>query len=376
MNNSSQIIGDQGDILLDKDGEVFNPIEIRDPVLITLKFVCCFIGIPLNLSIAVTIIRHRRLHRKPRNIFLLGIIFSYLSFFIAPIIELIYWATFPLEFLCHAYVAIVPLPHFFLLWNMFLALADRFVAINYPLLHREKMTICLACFLVSFTSILLAFSIKFVFIFRLAPLRCVVWLSRVKLLLVLLAVLFVSCTALNFVVYRQTKTLLRQCRTLNPPPDDGGSSMSRDHVAVHGNPFESIELAPIENNESRCGVRASTSSATTDNNNSSSVNIIRRPMSIHVDRRRLGQIEMESTLTLIFGVTSLVVIVCPYVIFILLFSLCRIVSQSECSNLNWLSPYLIEMGLINAVYSPLIFLMRNRELLKALVSCQMYNVRR
>ena len=358
MNNSSSL-----DILLDEYGGVYNPIEIRDPILITLKFVCCFIGMPLNISIAVTIIRHRRLHRKPRNIFLLGIIFSYSSFLIVPMIELFYWGLFQLESLCHAYVAVVSLPHFLLLCNMFLALGDRFVAINYPLLHREKMTVCLASCIVSFTSILLVISLKFVYIFRLEPLRCVVWLVRVKMLLIILAVFFVSCTSLNFVVYRQTKALLRQCRTLNPAPDDG--LMSRDHVAVHGNRFESIELAPIEN-ESRF-LRASTSS-TTNNENSSSVI---RPMSIHVDRRRLGQIEMETTLTLIFGVTSMVVIVLPYIIFIVLFSLCRLVSQTECSDLNWLSPYLLEMALINAVYSPLIFLLRNRELLNALLTCQM-----
>jgi hypothetical protein len=38
------------------------------------------------------LIHHRRLHRKPRNIYLLGIIVSYLTFFVPPIIELIYWA--------------------------------------------------------------------------------------------------------------------------------------------------------------------------------------------------------------------------------------------------------------------------------------------
>jgi hypothetical protein len=354
MNNSS-LETLPHDIVLDQYGQVYNPIDIRDDILITLKFVCCIIGIPLNVSIAVTIIRHRRLHRKPRNIFLLGIIFSYLSFFITPIIELIYWGLLPHESLCLAYVAVIPLPHFLLLWNMLLALADRFVAIKYPLLHREKMTVCLASCVVCFSSILLPFLLKFVYIFRLVPLRCVMWLVRVKILLAILAVLFVSCTALNFVVYRKTKVLLHQCRTLHPPPED--HSLSRNN-------FESIELAPIEN-DWRC-VRASTSSVTHNENSSTVI----RPMSIHVDRRKLSQIEMETTLTLIFGVTSLVVIVCPYVIFICLFSMCRLVSQSECSNFNWLSPYLIEMGLINAVYSPLIFLMRNGELLKALLTCR------
>ena len=36
------------------------------------------------------------------------------------------------------YVVVVGVPHGLLLLNMLLALTDRFVAINYPLLHREK----------------------------------------------------------------------------------------------------------------------------------------------------------------------------------------------------------------------------------------------
>jgi hypothetical protein len=69
------------------------------------KLICCFVGIPLNVSIAFTIIHHRRLHRKPRNIFLLGIIVSYLTFFIPAVIELIYWALYPDDSVCQAYTS-------------------------------------------------------------------------------------------------------------------------------------------------------------------------------------------------------------------------------------------------------------------------------
>jgi hypothetical protein len=53
------------------------------------------------------------------------------------------------------------------------------------------------------------------------------------------------------------------------------------------------------------------------------------------------------------------------------FLACRIISQTDCSHFNWLAPYMIELGLINIVFSPLIFLKRNKELRSAL-TCQFY----
>jgi hypothetical protein len=90
-----------------------------------------------------------------------------------------------------------------------------------------------------------------------------------------------------------------------------------------------------------------------------------RPMSIHVDKRKTFEMEVEATYTLIIGVTSLFVTVCP--MFILLFTIivCQLVyndAELECSNLTWLMTYFKELGSIHAVYSPLIFLMRNKEL--------------
>jgi dopamine receptor D1 len=109
MNNSSSY---QEEVVLTENGEVYNPIEIGITSFI-IKIVCCSVGIPLNISIAVNLTRLRRLHRKPRNFFLLGIVLSYLSFFI----------------------------FIFIIVNMLLALIDRYLAINHPLLHREKMTV-------------------------------------------------------------------------------------------------------------------------------------------------------------------------------------------------------------------------------------------
>ena len=341
---------DPNEIVLTESGDVLNPIDI-DTFLTVIYITCCLIGIPLNLSIAVTIIRYRRFHRSPRNIFLLGIIFSYLSFFIPAIIKLIYWVIYPEESLCRFYVAVVTVPQGLLLINMLLALIDRYLAINHPLLHREKMTVRFASVVIIPSSIFTIFLLKFVYIFGLAPLRCEVRLVHTKIILIILSILFVLCTALNFIVYRQTVNLLSESRTISP--------------LTNGHQMEWTELTGQVANESSNESGSSTASSSLKNYNSM---FARTETSIHVNRKIIGQMEMEATRTLVIGVTSLVVTACPLTIFVASFLTCRLISQSDCSHLNWLAPYMVELGLINIVFSPLIFLIRNKELRTALMS--------
>lgn len=284
MNNSSSCIIDQQyeDIVVNPDGEVYNPIDLKDyTFLMTSKLICCSVGIPLNLSIAITIIRYRRLHNKPRNIFLLGIIFSYLTFFVPAIIELIYWELYPVQSVCQSYVAVVGVPY----------------------------------------GLLLVFLLELIFIFKLVPLRCEVWLSHVKISLLLLFIPFRSRLSIDQELY------LRETRTITSSSNN-----------------EDVELTAVPVNDPRDPAHHV------------------RPLAIHVDREILTRIEMEATRTLIIGVTSLVVTGLPYVIFISLFYLCRFVNHSDCSHFNWLAPlYMKDLGLIHAVYSPFIFLARNKE---------------
>jgi hypothetical protein len=324
---------------------VYSPIDLDDNFLIITKFICCSIGIPLNLLIAITIIRHhRRLGCKPRNIFLLAIIFSYLLFYIAPLIELISWAFLPAvqstESVCLVFIAVGGLPQALLLLNMILALVDRYVAINFPLLHREKMTVRLASAILLMAAISLIFLLKFVYIARMSPLRCEIWLVHSKVLGFTVLLLFVSCILLNFTVYRKTRILLGECRTLE----------IRNSGGIDGRVDGENIVDELGSFETPVGI-----------NN-------QRPMSIHVDKETLSQMEIEATRTLIFGVTSLVVTVCPIIILLLTFLVCRIIGQIDCSYFIWLATYFKELGLVHAIYNPLIFLTRNKELRSALTT--------
>jgi dopamine receptor D1 len=91
-------------------------------------------------------------------------------------------------------------------------------------------------------------------------------------------------------------------------------------------------------------------------------------MSIHVDRDSLSQMEIEATRSLLIGVTSLVVTVCPIIILHLTFLACRMIGKFDCNSLTWLAAYVKELGLIHAIYNPLIFLIRCKELRNALTT--------
>jgi hypothetical protein len=343
MNNTTN--NQEGDnIVQPENNQEYNPIDLVF-FLIIVKCVCCSIGIPLNVSIIVTIIRHRQFRSKPRKIFLLGIFFSNLSFFAPALIQLIYWGFYPVESLCKAYVALVGLPQILLLSNMLLALVDRYLAIDDPWAHREKMTVRLACPIVVISSALIAFLLKFVYIAGLVPLRCQMLPIHSNILAAILITLFLSCIAMNFIVYRQTKIHLRRdSRTLSPQGIN-------EEIVLNERVFFS--------NESGSAI-ISLNDQLTNN----------RPMSIHVDRRRTFEMEVEATCTLIIGVTSLFVTVCPMFILLLTIIVCQLVydTELECSNLTWLMTYFKELGSIHAVYSPLIFIMRNKELRVALFS--------
>lgn len=97
MNISNQ----QGDIILTNNGEKLNPMNLINFFLIVTKLICSLIGIPLNVLIAIAIIRLRRLHSKPRHIFLLGIVLADLYAFVPVIIQLTYWNV-PTESVCEA----------------------------------------------------------------------------------------------------------------------------------------------------------------------------------------------------------------------------------------------------------------------------------
>ena len=335
------------EILLTVNGKVYNPIKIDHTFFAVTKFVSCSIAIPVNVSLAFTILCHCYLYRKPRNVFLFAIVFSNLTCFIPSIMELIHWIWLPnVESICHAYVAVVAVPHALVLLNMFLALVDRYLAISHPFLYREKVTLRLASTIVILSSTLTVFLLKFVYIFGQAPLGCEIHLFRVKFILIILVALLLLCTVLNYIVYGHTKKFSTPRRISSTSTNDEGC-----HIATIDGNIDWIELEVFRNqtlNERRL----------LDNNSVSRLNGLSDiGMSVRVDNEILDELEMESTRTLLIGVTSLLVVAYVDIIYLSSFLGCQLIADiRECVDPNtWMEHFIKELGLIPAFDGSIIF---------------------
>ena len=356
MNDSNN----QEGVLLTTSGEPQKATEINAFLIIT-KVLSCFIGIPLNVFVAIIIIRLRRLHSKPRNIFLLGIIFSNLLTFVPALIEVIYWVL-PLDIVCQSYVAVGGLPNTLLLWNMLLALIDRYVAIKYPIWHREKVTVRRVIYFLLFSSVFLGFLIKFVFIFGLIQLRCTVWTVHSKVVGLTMAILFVLCVIAHFIVFQQTKTLLQKNRTLCPSTKESigmqtFSNRKRRFSGEDNNQENVFAEGKINEREGDVDLNAIVSAPP----NLTSVVNLSSNMVIHVDNEKLSRMELEAARTLVIGVASLFAMTFAILVLFIILYVCQL-NKFECDSVRWLAPYFKELWLIHSVYNPIIWFMRNDEI--------------
>lgn len=337
-------------------GATQNPIHLN-PVILVIHLACCFIGIPLNGFVACTITYQRRLRRKPRNIFLLGLILSNLYAFLPPFIELVYFH-FPSMTLCRAYVAVVGLPYVTFLINIFLALIDRYTALSYPLWHRRKLTVryVIVCQIVC--TLVISIIYKFPYVTQILPLECEVKFLQVKLISMSLLVLLTICVIAQVVVYKKTRDIVRQASlSVNCPernkncPTSFRQARAIAQTAINTSASEDqVEVAAQQ--------MARNSSSATANDRSID-------MSVHVGNNRLGRLEVEASRTLTAGVLSLFIMTGPFIAFTITMLTCRVCGLN-CQHIGWLAPYFKELVVIHAIYNPIMYLIRSKEFFAAL----------
>jgi hypothetical protein len=152
----------------------------------------------------------------------------------------------------------------------------------------------------------------------------------------------------NYVVYRQTKINLSRSQRLRSLTNSGGYQIS----TIDGH-IDWIELEVFENLNSissngRCDIGTS--------------------MSVTVDNKILGEIEMESTRTLLIGVTSLLIVAYIDIIYLSTFFGCQFIFKGtqQCGDSKWMEHFIKELGLIPAFDGSIIFHMLFNKLSRAL----------
>jgi hypothetical protein len=106
--------------------EIDKLFHLGSTSLLALKIICCVVVILFDMAMFVSIIRQSlRRQQNARNgndqMFVIGIFFlsfSYSLVILLTILELVYFETFPMEFVCQSYFIIVVMPHVILWMNI------------------------------------------------------------------------------------------------------------------------------------------------------------------------------------------------------------------------------------------------------------------
>lgn len=321
-------------LVFTKDGMV-KTAPNQDFALIVFKIICSVIGIPLNILVALTLLRKRTLRKKPRNVYLLAIIFSNLTAFLPALLEVIYFFS-PTDWLCLAFVALVSLPDVYLLLSIFNSLTDRYVAIGHPLWHRRNVTArrVLLRLVIHFASITL--TCKFLYIFYPASFHCYIHLEASRISLANLVILFILCIVARLTVYFQTRKLLlhRQSGSVNVK---GGAL---EVMNGNGEDEDREQLSPDRPTLVALG--------------------------ISVKEDGLRRMEVESTKTLVAGVTSLILLTLPLLLIACWTHVClQFYDIDYCHDVGSWIPYFRQLGLVHAIYQPIMYLVWNREVSSA-----------
>lgn len=120
------------------------PVFDLTPVQQVNRFVCCIVGIPLNLTVFAVILRSKQLW-SPRNIYWLAVTFFNLLAVLQAVTELTLFHLYQKqdgshEILCKIYSIIVGCPYNLLLTGLILASYDRYLALAHHQYYQDYVT--------------------------------------------------------------------------------------------------------------------------------------------------------------------------------------------------------------------------------------------
>lgn len=174
----------------------------------------CVTGLPLNLLIIVVILTNKRLNQKPRNVLWLGVIVSNFFTLLTILIEfLAYYYDSVLG--CQVFAMVTGVAYTCLLYNLLLALLDRYAAIVYPFVHREKVTVRKVVAAQLLGALFFFLLIKCPFLLCWVPLQCTVVPVHGKIIAVSNMILLVSCIVAQFTVYLKTRNYFQADRVVS-----------------------------------------------------------------------------------------------------------------------------------------------------------------
>ncbi|EFX79837.1 hypothetical protein DAPPUDRAFT_319280 [Daphnia pulex] len=372
--------------LAETANNIHNPLNGSFPIEMDLFRSTCHLllvstGVPLNLFIAVIIMAYKRLHNKPRNVLWLGVTCFNLLTLLTILIEFVAYHT-QNNVVCLVFVSVTGVAYTSILFNLLLALIDRYAAIVHPIWHRQNVTVRWVVIGQSIGFVLIVVVIKFPFIAQLAPPYCGYYPVHAKLIAVTNFSLFLSCIVAQMTVYFKTRQYFNSSRR------DGSeatvtfvlSAMQRQQqqraIAANNScstPSNNSQPSRLPSAEAVVNINSPSANSAGDRNliDSSSAVIVgsgnggqqmvrlRRHQSIGGNR----QMEVEATWSLLSGVFSLLLFTSPTLVLGFVEWGCRMsYGEGRCPPvIGIIMFYARELLLGHLVYNPVMYMIRNRE---------------
>ena len=299
------------------------------PLLFVFRWLAFCVGIPIQLLVAMVILKSRRLH-NPRNAFYLGNICCCFTILVMSAYEyllLIYRPNCPLW--CQIYGVLVGSPYTCLLVTLLLAIIDRWFAISAPIKHRKYITVfrVTVCLITSWILVLLMNTRSY-------------WLGKNQI--------SVTCTVNSDIM----------------------KWVSLSHLALVGL-IVVAQVAVFIRTRKYLRFNAQSLSIRYKNHKMrKNSTLVPDEYFVHLPDKTICRLELEASVTLVCGVTSLCVSALPLASTFLALIVCQIdmnhLLKCNHATLVALIPYMRDLLLLHVVIGPILYIARSREFSKAL----------
>ena len=331
------------EVVKNMDGTVKNPFDMLSVYLVSFLVVLCCFGVPLNLEIILRIVYNKVLRPKPRYILQLSTTFSSLFTLLTNAIEIAHFVFGPNDAICHIFMFIIGLSFGAYLFNFLLSLIDCFVAITFPLWHRQKVTPRPVIFWLIVLNVTLMLTMKWMYVGRVIPIRCAIQIVNVATVRLILFILFIFCTIFLCLDYVLTWRKLPRSSIPVPAPRNRIS-------AVVPSELEAIEMDDLIGPSSSTNIRPSATHH-------------QDAMTVHTSIRLVRRMESKATQTFFVDFIPLFLLPLPGLLFFFFyFTMCpSLYGKEVCNDLVWLIPYVGGLMSVHAVVNPILSLCLNKD---------------
>ena len=209
-------------IILNADGTVYNPLASQNSgAIFTFNCICLIIGLLASARVIYkTVVTCNEGRWRPCHVILIGAIVSCIFNLLVNCFIPIIYSFWPNDDLCRLFVIFFRLPYVTFIFNIFLLLVDRYVAVTRSTWHRSKLSKMHCVIWLSLLNLLLAMAIKWSFIAQVESIDCGLNFLHGLTIILAIIVLIVLCAgllvAVFIVTWRQLPQAARAIPVLHP----------------------------------------------------------------------------------------------------------------------------------------------------------------